>query len=159
MQKTPELIRLLCDAEFKFIIIGGVAAIVHGSATFTVDLDVTAPFSVENMGRLVEALDAYNPRHALTADRLPLELKPKALTEFKNLYVETDIGRLDILGETSVGDYRALRSNAVETSIGGQLCLVIGIDDLITAKERAGREKDRQVVTELKAIREIRNRD
>lgn len=35
MQQTPELLRVLVDAGVEFVIIGGVAAIAHGSATFT----------------------------------------------------------------------------------------------------------------------------
>jgi len=35
MQRTPELLRLLLDARVEFVIIGGVAAIAYGSATFT----------------------------------------------------------------------------------------------------------------------------
>lgn len=159
MQRTPELIRLLCDAEFEFIIIGGVAAVVHGSATFTVDLDVTAPFDLENMAKLARALKAHNARHALTPDRRPLVLEPKRLSRFQNLYIETDLGRLDILGPTTVGVFPTLRSNALETTLGGQACLVMGIDDLIRVKEKAGRAKDRQVAIELKAIREIRSRE
>lgn len=42
MQQTPELLRLLLEAGVEFVLIGGVAAIAHGSSTFTVDCDIKA---------------------------------------------------------------------------------------------------------------------
>lgn len=56
IQKPPELLRLLLDAEVEFVVVGGVAAIARGSASFTVDFDVVAPLTVENVGRLLRAI-------------------------------------------------------------------------------------------------------
>jgi hypothetical protein len=56
MQQTPELLRLLLDTGVEFVLIGGVAAIAHGSATFTVDCDIAAPFSEENLQQLLAML-------------------------------------------------------------------------------------------------------
>ena len=61
-QKTPELLRALLEAEVDFVVVGGVAAIAHGSATFTLDMDVVAPLSVENCERILCALGPLSPR-------------------------------------------------------------------------------------------------
>jgi hypothetical protein len=55
------VIRTLVDARVDFIIVGGVAATVHGSARLTRDVDVVYARSPENMGRLVDALAPHNP--------------------------------------------------------------------------------------------------
>ena len=55
MQRTPELLRLLLDHGVDFVLIGGDAAIAHGSASFTQDCDITAPLTVENLTRLMAA--------------------------------------------------------------------------------------------------------
>ncbi len=55
-QSTDQLLCLLLDAGVEFIVVGGVAAISHGAATMTRDLDVVARMSESNLSRLMEAL-------------------------------------------------------------------------------------------------------
>ncbi|CAB1084403.1 hypothetical protein D1AOALGA4SA_11927, partial [Olavius algarvensis Delta 1 endosymbiont] len=45
----------------KFIIIGGVAAVVHGAARATFDLDVVYSRDPDNIIHLVETLAPYSP--------------------------------------------------------------------------------------------------
>jgi hypothetical protein len=75
----------------------------------------------------------------------------------KNVYLQTDLGPLDVLGSiTGLGEYADVRRNAVPFELFGRQVFVISIDDLIRAKEALGRPKDRIVAQELKAIREKR---
>jgi hypothetical protein len=62
MAATLELLRRLHDAGVEFIIIGGVAAIAHGSAVVTEDVDLCAPLTRENAVRIITALQGLNPR-------------------------------------------------------------------------------------------------
>lgn len=64
VQQTSALIELLCASGLEFAIVGGVAAVMHGSARMTLDLDVIMDFSVPNLERLLEALRPHDPRHA-----------------------------------------------------------------------------------------------
>ena len=52
-QQTEKLLVLLQDAGVRFVVIGGVAAISHGAATLTRDLDVAAPLTPDNVERLM----------------------------------------------------------------------------------------------------------
>lgn len=155
MQQTPELLRALVDARVEFVVIGGVAAIAHGAATFTRDFDVAAPFDAENMRRLMTAIGSLGPRHALSADKIEVREPPEELARFRNLYILTDLGRLDVLGEVPpIGSYADVARHAVTMDILGLACRVIHLDQLIEIKASMGRGKDRTVEMELRAIRD-----
>jgi predicted nucleotidyltransferase len=154
MQRTPELLRLLLDAGVEFVLIGGVAAIAHGSATFTQDCDITAPFTEGNLARLLGALGPHHPRYALAVPKRPVTETPAELASYRNLYLLTDLGRLDILLEVPpVGSYAEIVTRALTLDIYGRPCRVISLDDLIAVKAYLGREKDRLALDELKALR------
>jgi predicted nucleotidyltransferase len=155
MQRTPELLRLLLDAGVEFILIGGVAAIAHGSATFTQDCDIAAPFTEDNLARLLAALAPYHPRYALAIPKRPVTESPSELSRNRNLYLLTDLGRLDILSEVPpVGAYAEVAARAVTLELYERPCRIIGLDDLIAVKRHLGRDKDRLVERELLAVRD-----
>src|SRR5690606_31162518 len=52
-QRNLELLERLTDARVEFCIIGGIAAVLHGATRTTVDLDIAAPFTEENLKRLL----------------------------------------------------------------------------------------------------------
>ena len=73
----------------------------------------------------------------------------------KNLYLQTELGPIDLLSSiTGVGDYARVRAAAIEMELFGRRCRVISLEDLIQAKEAMGREKDRLAAMELRAIAE-----
>ncbi|MCP3137008.1 nucleotidyltransferase [Pyxidicoccus xibeiensis] len=154
MQQTPELLRLLLDAGVEFVLIGGVAAIAHGSATFTQDCDIAAPFTEANFSRLLEALAPYHPRYALAGPKRPVTESAGELATYRNLYLLTDLGRLDILSEVqALGPYKDWADRAISLELYGRQCRIISLDDLITVKRHLGRDKDRLVERELLALR------
>lgn len=71
LQDSPALLRALVASDVEFIIVGGLAAIAHGSSTFTRDLDVLARFDVTNMKRLLAAVEPSHPRFVLHPNRPP----------------------------------------------------------------------------------------
>lgn len=155
MQQTPELLRLLLEAGVEFVLIGGVAAIAHGSSTFTVDCDITAPFTEDNLGRLLAVLAPHHPRYALAVPKRPVTESPAALAKNRYLYLLTALGRLDILSEVPpIGSYAEVASRAVTQDVHGRPCRIISLDDLIAVKRYLGREKDRLVERELLALQD-----
>lgn len=153
-QDTPRLLALLVEAGVRFVVIGGVAAIAHGASTFTRDLDVLIAFDRDTLTRLLAVLGDHDPRAALDPARRPIPRDPAAFDGFRNLYLSTDIGRLDLLGETPVGGFAELLGRAVPMKLAGVTVSVIALDDLIASKRALGRPKDLLVATELEAIRE-----
>jgi hypothetical protein len=154
---SEELLRRMIERQVEFVVVGGVAAIAHGAAMNTDDLDVAFPFTVENLSRLFAALEGLNPRYHMTLDRRPVREPPEHLVSFKNLYLATDIGRLDLLGSLPpVGDYERVASRAEEVTVWGLKVRVVALEDLIAVKAHVGRPKDRHAELELRAIQELR---
>lgn len=153
---TPDfstLIAKLADAGFGFVIIGGYAAVTHGSSQVTRDLDVCAVLTDETIGLLREALREWNPRHRLTPQRLSFLAIPRPGEHVDNLYLQTDVGVIDVLTSVlGVGDFARLKTKAEPLEIDGRTCWLMSLDDLIAAKQAMTRDKDAITAKELRAI-------
>jgi hypothetical protein len=150
-----ELLRRLNNGGVPFVIIGGVAAIAHGSARLTEDVDLCVPLTHENAVQIIRAFRGLNPRWRMRPDLPIVTEDSENLRGLKNMYLRTDLGQIDILGELpGVCGVDELEARSVEMIFAGIPCRVLDIDTLIQAKEFAGREKDRPALTELKIIRE-----
>lgn len=153
MKSLHLLLGRLADAGFEFVVVGGFASVLHGSAYVTDDLDICAVLTPANVGILRKALADLEPCHRMTHQKLSFLDHPPGDQPVNNLYLETKGGILDVLGNVlGVGDYQRLRQNALEVSLFGRKCFVISLADLIAAKEAMGREKDLLTAKELKAI-------
>lgn len=153
MHEFKRLLDRITDAGLDFVIIGGYAALTHGSALITRDLDVCAVLTPENVDILRRALAEWHPTHRMTPQRLSFLEHPPSGVELRNLYLQTDAGIVDILTSVlGVGDFERLKQKAEIYTVDGRDYKVISLDDLIAAKEAVGREKDLLAVKELKAI-------
>jgi len=153
MQNFSQLLQRLTDAGLEFVIIGGYAAITHGSSYLTRDVDICAALTDENVAKLRRAFAEWNPKHRLTSQRLSFLQHPPPGQPLKNLYLQTDMGVIDILTSVmGVGDFGRLKSRAEEVEVDGKRYLVISLEDLIRAKEALGRERDLLAAKELRAI-------
>lgn len=156
MQNLAELTRRLIEAKVEFVLVGGFAAIAHGVMRGTVDLDICCRFSEGNLMRIQQALAGLHPVHRPRTD-LPLELTPEFCASLKNLYLKTDLGILDCLGEIKgVGGFEEVAKHSVELELPIGKCRVIDLDALIIAKEAMDRDHDRITVRELKEIKKRR---
>jgi len=153
MHRLHLLLQRLADAGVEFVVVGGYAAVLHGSALITNDVDVCAVLSAGNVEKIRAALADLNPIHRITHRKLSFLEHPAPGQPLVNLYLETDGGTIDILSSVlGVGDFGRLKERAVEASIFGRKCAIISLEDLIVAKEAVGREKDLLAVKELRAI-------
>ncbi len=155
MHRLKELIESLVRHEVEFVVVGGYAALAHGSSVMTQDLDICFRFDEANLQKLVRALEGLHPVHRLTPQKLPFRLTTDLCAGLKNLYLQTDAGVLDCLSEVAgIGPYDAVlvRSVQVDTPLGK--CRILDVDALIVAKETMGRMHDLLTVRQLKAIRE-----
>jgi len=149
------LIERLLQQKVDFVVIGGFAAVAHGSTFTTQDMDICCDPAGENLMRLQAAVADLNPVHRMTPAKVPLELTPESCTTFKNLYLDTDCGQLDCLGTVQgLGDFGDVKNNSVQVELSVGKCRILSLDALIRAKEAMGRPRDQQAVLELKAIRQ-----
>jgi predicted nucleotidyltransferase len=149
------LIGRLSDAEVEFILIGGVAATVHGSVRLTRDVDIVYPRNPANIRKICDAFSAVHPYLRGASKGLPFRLDPPTMTAGLNFTLTTDEGDLGLLGEmTGGGTYEQLLPNAVRIELYGRMCACLSVDQLIAAKRAAGRPRDLDAIAELEIIRD-----
>lgn len=111
------LLRALHDSDVEFILVGGLAGTVHGSARATYDVDVVYSRSAANLERLVAALTPLQPYLRGAPPGLPFQLDLATLRRGLNFTLTTIAGDLDLLGEIAGGggyDRDVLTSRAAD---------------------------------------------
>jgi hypothetical protein len=158
MDPLIQILKRLNEQGVDFVLIGGMAAIVHGSPVVTNDIDVCVSFSQENIPRILAALSPINSRIRSHPKKMLLSDVIERLDNLKNLYLSTDLGNIDLLGELpGVCSFEELRDKTVILDIAPDLsCRVLDIDTLIAAKRVAGRMKDTLTIHHLEAIKKHR---
>ena len=120
--------------KVKYLVIGGIAAILHGVPRATFDLDILIEASPENAQRLLDALIEANFATAtlITAD----ELLAHEITIFR------DRVRIDVQTSTPGIKFEEAWQNRVAMAYQGQEFYVASKEDVIASKRAAGRNKD-----------------
>ena len=156
LSKTiEEPLRLLGEHKVDCVIVGGIAAAVHGSSLLTNDVDVCYARDPENLKRLAGALQSVHARLRNAPEGLPFILDAETLKRDLNFTFTTDIGDLDLLGEVrGVGHYEEVLAGSIIVELFGYRFAVIDIGKLVIAKRAAGRPKDLIALPELEAIQE-----
>jgi transcriptional regulator with XRE-family HTH domain len=136
-----------------FVVVGGVAGWIHGSAYPTYDLDVAYARDGGNLERLAAALVELTVRWRGGPPGLPIELDAAMLYNGANFTFDTPFGHFDVLGQISgVPDYEELRRESQIESYDGLDFRVASLDHLIAMKRSANRVKDRLMVMEYKEL-------
>jgi predicted nucleotidyltransferase len=153
------ILQTLTKQDLKFILIGGIAAIIHGSARLTFDVDVVYQRSRENIRRLVEALEPHSPYLRGAPPGLPFVWHENTVRNGLNFTLVTALGDLDLLGEVAGGGtYEQLLPHSAQASAFGTKFLCVGLEKLIQLKRAAGRPKDLEPIAELQALLEERRK-
>lgn len=155
---VERLLRVLTQSGVDFVVIGGIAAVLHGSARATFDLDVCFAADVANLERLGSALGALKARLRGVPEAVPFVPDGATLRRIEVLAFSTIAGDLDVL-RTPAGAprYDVLAKRADHVEIGGEEILVASVEDLMAMKAAAGRPKDQADLVELEAILRLRS--
>lgn len=154
------VVAALADGGVEFLIVGGLAATVHGSARLTHDIDVLYRRTPENLVRLAAALAPHQPYLRGAPPGLPFSLDAETLRRGLNFTLTTRLGPIDLLGEMlGAGTYDDLADRSLQVELFGRSCRVVDLHTLIEAKRAAGRPKDLEVLAELEALLEQRGDD
>jgi predicted nucleotidyltransferase len=149
------LLKKLAENDFEFILIGGFAAAAYGSSYVTYDLDVCAVLTPANIEKLRIILSDINPKHRISTNKPSFLEIPEKLEGINNLYLQTDVGVLDLISNvTGIGNFEELSKSAIEIQIFSHKCKIISINDLIKSKLAIKRPKDLAVANELTIIRQ-----
>lgn len=153
MTNFRALFSLLATGQVEFIIVGGAAAVAHGSARLTQDLGIVYRRAPENIRRLVRVLAPHQPYLRGAPPDLPFTWDEQTLLRGLNFTLTTTLGDMDLLGEIAGGGgYENLLADAVQIEVFGVTCLCLGLERLIQVKRAAGRPRDFEAIAELEAI-------
>ena len=149
-------IQNLCDAGVEFVVIGGWAAIFHGRAHVTNDLDICYSREKENLRRLAGALAPYRPRPRGFPDDLPFVWDTTTLANGTGFALTTGLGLIDLHAEVSgIGAYEEVQAESVEVEVFDRRVRALNLRALIRSKKAAGRPKDLLILPELEGLLEM----
>lgn len=142
LDRLPAVFKCLSDREVRYLVIGGVAAIVHGVPRTTFDLDILVEATTDNAARLLDALDDAGIASSRLTDAAGI------LTH--EITVFRDILRIDVQTRTPGIDFAEAWDRRETRLIDGVPYWIVSKRDLIAAKEAAGRPRD---IDDLRALR------
>jgi hypothetical protein len=153
--RPQEILRVLDRHQVRYVLVGGLAAVLHGAAHVTTDVDVVPEDAHANLERLSEALKELGARIRTTGERdgVPFDQSVESLARVRVWNLQTSLGDLDITFQPSgTRGYDDLRRDVVTMEIRGVQVPVASLADVIRSKEAAGRVRDRAT---LPALREL----
>ncbi len=155
-----DIFRALDDAEVRYLVVGGVAVVLHGYPRFTADLDLVVELTASNASAAIAGLQTlgYRPRAPVRAEDFADEdiraswREDKGLTVFSLWSPSYPGTEVDLFVEEpfDFGQAWSRRLDAVLDD--GTTVRVVGIDDLRALKASVGRPKDVDDIAQLDAI-------
>ena len=151
------IIQLLTGRGIDFVVIGGIAAVLHGSPRLTQDLDICYSTESANLAALGRALVDMNARLHGVGEPIPFVPDERTLAHVEVLTLDTNHGKLDLMAHPAgAPSYERLRANAETYDAGAVLVRTAAVADLIAMKGAAKRPKDVADLAELEAIERLR---
>jgi hypothetical protein len=152
--RPESILEALATHAVDYVLIGGLAAVAHGSRRMTRDIDIVVRPDDDNLARLEAALSALGAAKLVAAGaRLPIEPSDIAMVALgTTLHTRSPAGRLDIVGAPAgAAPYEQLAERSVTSRVAGVETRIAGLDDLIAMKRAAGRPLDLQDIADLTA--------
>jgi hypothetical protein len=152
------MLETLRSHRVDFVVVGGLAAVAHGSSLPTEDLDIAPRRNLENLERLAAALQELHARLRTVGDDegVVFSLDGAFLAaQPQMLNLVTDAGDLDLTISPAAfpEGYDDLVLTSVEMDLGVDGPVrVAALRDIIRSKEAAGRDKDRAALPYLRAL-------
>jgi hypothetical protein len=152
----PEpLLHVLNRHGVGYVVVGGLAAVAHGSPLPTEDVEITPTCDRANLDRLGNAL--HDVGVEFPCDGAFLAAQPTMLN------LVSDLGDIDLtIAPTGFPrGYDDLIDDAIGVDLGdGVMTRIASLDDVISSKRAAGRDKDLAALPYLEALREeVERRD
>ena len=141
--------------EVVYVLIGGLAAVFHGSPFPTEDADITPDTDGANLTRLATALQELNARirTGSVPEGLPFACDAQALAGAQTWNLVTDAGDLDIAFQPSgTHGYSDLHRGAAQAELYASTVEIASLGDVIRSKQAANRPKDQRVLPTLREL-------
>lgn len=157
--KFERVLEALAGSNVDFVIVGGVAVVMHGHLRMTNDLDLAVDLTERNLERCLGCLAdlGYQPQAPVDmmafadADQRQRWVKEKNMTVFSPWSSDRSGPTVDLFADPPF-DYQQLKRRAVTVSLAGHDVSVVSLDDLVAMKQAVGRPQDLADVLSLKQI-------
>jgi predicted nucleotidyltransferase len=151
--------RLLNERDVHYVIVGGIAVILHGIPRLTADLDIILDLDPANASQAIEVLQA-----AGFVAEVPVDIREFADENIRRSWIvdkhmkalslhdgEMPPTVIDLLAESPI-PFEDLYQRAKVVSLEAMTLRVAAIPDLIVLKRLSGRPEDLRDVAELEKI-------
>lgn len=142
----------------RYVLIGGLAAVVRGSTAMTNDADIVPERDPRSLERLSSALGELEARLRADTDPegIPFDPHPALLAQMTTVNLTTRCGDLDIAFQPAgLAGYDELIAEADTYELYGHRVQVASLRHIIRSKEAADRPKDRIALPILYALRDV----
>lgn len=158
--RTIDLLKSLSEAQVRYVLVGGMAVQLHGYFRTTFDVDLVLAMDEENLTRFIGVAKQIGlvPSIPVSIDSLrnaaQIEQwhREKGMLAFALREPQTGGGVVDVLVRPEV-PFDQLYERAVVGELFSQRVMIASIDDLLTMKRRANRDKDRLDIAALEKIK------
>ena len=160
--RAEDVFACLDRHQVRYVLIGGLAAVLHGSPLPTVDVDICPASDTANLQRLAKALEDLDARVRTpdTAEGVQFPRDAQFLSRVALLNLVTRAGDLDLcFMPAGTRGYDDLAIGASAVRVFDLSVPVASLEDVIRSKEAANRPKDLRALPVLRSLlEEIRRR-
>lgn len=146
-EDVQELIRAFNRHQVRFLVIGGEAVIFHGYPRYTGDVDFQYDASPSNSFRLYQALSDFWGGSVPGIGSAEQLTEPGLVLQFGR-----PPNRVDLLSKVSGVDFEEAWGRRFVAEFGTEQLSYLSVEDLVSAKEAAGRPKDLQDLIYLRRL-------
>lgn len=156
------ILAALTASGARFVVVGGVATVLHGHPRFTADLDIALDLTADSPALAIEALLGIGLVPSLPVEALGFAdpavragwVEDRNLMVFSLVDPGDPFRRVDLFAEDPI-PFEELWARAEIVSLGPLSVRIASIDDLVAMKRSAGRPQD---LADLEALERIRER-
>jgi len=164
IESIERVLHALNNAEVRYLIVGGVAVVLHGHLRTTADLDLVVQLTTHNAKAAIEALASlgYRSRAPVPAsqfaDATTREswIADKGLTVF-SLWSPEHVGlEIDLFVQEPF-DFNEVLARSLRVDLDSTTATVISLEDLLAMKREANRPQDLADIAALEALQDGHN--
>lgn len=158
-----EICAIFDEEGVEFVVLGGFAAIIHGSPLPTEDIDIIPSREGDNPDRLARALKRLGAKIRTCDEAIEANIDAAFIRNMPNmLNLVTRLGDVDLIftpaGELKGYQQWLVRARRAELR-AGLIVVVADLDDIIASKVAANRPKDQRSLPYLESLRDQLGKD
>lgn len=154
------IFRALNESGCRYVIVGGLAAVLHGVNRLTHDVDLVVELKPESARSAIRAMEqlGYRPRVPVRAEGFADSGQRESWIQEKGMQVfsmwdsSNELPTIDLFVEYPM-DFEELLASSEIVDLGGYEVRIASVEHLIEMKSRAGRDHDLEDIAALKRLR------